>query len=79
MHAQDHIHIVSEGEAESVLLAKCGYGIALLPEFFIEPQDGIVCVPIAGTKNIQYGIFYKNKEKYIRTFINNYIKTLDVM
>lgn len=79
LHAQDHIHIVSEGETESVLLAKCGYGIALLPEFFIEPQDGIVCVPIAGTKNIQYGIFYKNKEKYIRTFISNYIKTLDVV
>lgn len=72
LHAQDHPHIVSEGEAESILLAKCGYGIALLPEFLIEPQDGIISVPVADTKNIEYGIFYKNKEKYIRYFIKNY-------
>lgn len=72
LHAQDHSHIVSEGEAESILLAKCGYGIALLPEFLIAPQDGIISVPVADTKNIEYGIFYKNKEKYIRYFIKNY-------
>ena len=63
LHAQDHTHIISEGEAESILLAKCGYGIAVLPGFFLAPQDGIRCIPIAGTKNIEYGIFYKNKEK----------------
>ena len=73
LHAQDHAHIVSEGEAESILLAKCGYGIALLPEFLIAPQDGMICIPVADTKNIEYGIYYKNKEKYIRTFINDYI------
>ena len=73
LHAQDHSHIVSEGEAESILLAKCGYGIALLPEFLIALQDGLISIPIADTKNIEYGIFYKNKEKHIRTFINHYI------
>ena len=73
LHAQDHAHIVSEGEAESILLAKCGYGIALLPEFLIAPQAGMICIPVADTKNIEYGIYYKNKEKYIRTFINDYI------
>ena len=72
LHAQDHTHIVSEGEAESILLAKCGYGIALLPEFLIALPDGMISVPIADTKNIEYGIFYKNKEKHIHTFINNY-------
>lgn len=36
LHAQDHVHLVSDSEAESILLAKCGYGIALLPGFFIE-------------------------------------------
>lgn len=72
LHAQEHPHIVSEGEAESILLAKCGYGIALLPEFLIELQDGIVYVPFSDTKNIEYGIFYKNKEEYIRCFIKNY-------
>lgn len=77
LHAQDHIHIVSEGEAESILLAKCGYGIALLPEFLIALQEGMVCIPMVDAKNIDYGIFYKNKEKYIHTFINNYMKTSD--
>lgn len=77
LHAQDHTHIVSEGEAESILLAKCGYGIALLPKFLIALQDGIVCIPIADTKNIEYGIFYKNKEKYIHAFISNYMRILN--
>ena len=77
LHAQDHTHIVSEGEAESILLAKCGYGIALLPEFLIDSQDGIVSIPLEDTKNIDYGIFYKNKEKYIHTFISNYIKSIN--
>lgn len=72
LHAQNHTHIVSEGEAESILLAKCGYGIALLPEFLVALQEGIVSVPIVDTKNIEYGIFYKNKEEYIRCFIKNY-------
>ena len=79
LHAQDHTHIVSEGEAESILLAKCGYGVALLPEFFIAPQPGIICIPIVDTKNIEYGIFYRNKEKHILTFINNYMTALNEM
>lgn len=79
LHAQDHTHIVSEGETESILLAKCGYGIALLPKFLVALQEGIVCIPIVDTKNIEYGIFYKSKEKHINTFINNYIRTLHVI
>ena len=78
LHAQDHAHIVSEGEAESVLLAKCGYGIALLPEFLVAPQEGIACIPVTDTKNIEYGIFYRSKEKYIHTFIKNYMNTLSL-
>lgn len=82
LHAQDHVHLVSDGEAESVLLAKCGYGIALLPGFFIEKEltasplvlakKEMACVPVAGTKNIGYGIYYRNKEKHIQTFVNSY-------
>ena len=82
LHAQDHVHLVSDGEAESMLLAKCGYGIALLPGFFIEEvpmarplipaKKEIVCIPVAGTKNIEYGIYYRNKEKHIQTFVNSY-------
>lgn len=72
LHEQDHIHIVSEGEAESILLAKCGYGIALLPGFSVSLQDGMVSIPIDNSKNIEYGIYYRNREKHIQTFINSY-------
>ena len=72
LHAQEHIHIVSEGEAESILLAKCGYGIALLPGFLIDSQEGVAVIPVADTKNIDYGIYYRSKEKHIREFISTY-------
>lgn len=72
LHAQDHVHIVSEGRAESILLAKCGYGIALLPGFLVSPEEGIVSIPITNTKNIEYGFYCKNLEPPIRYFIDSY-------
>lgn len=74
LHAQDHVQIVSESEAESLLLAKCGYGIAILPGFFIPPEERLIAIPIANTKNIEYGIYYRNKEKHIQYFIDSYKK-----
>lgn len=72
LHAQDHIHIVSEGEAESILLAKCGYGIALLPGFLMPSQENAVSIPIADTKNIEYGFYYRSKEKHVLYFMDCY-------
>lgn len=77
LHAQDHLHMVSEGEAESVLLAKCGYGIALLPGFALPFMEDMISIPIAGTKNIEYGFYYQNTEKYARYFMDTYKKTFD--
>ena len=74
LHAQDHIHIVSEDENEGLLLVKCGYGIALLPEFYIPKDTETVSVPIENTNNINYGIYYRNNEKYTRYFIKEYLK-----
>lgn len=76
LHGQNHMHIISEGEQESILLAKCGYGIALLPGFCIPKEEtGIVTIPITGTKNIEYGVYYVNKEPHIMHFIGAYGKT----
>ena len=72
LHAQDHIHIVSEDEAESVLLAKCGYGMALLPGFVIPDDKEVVCVPVADTKNIEYGFYYRSSEKHVKYFMEQY-------
>lgn len=77
LHAQDHIHMVSENEGESVLLAKCGYGIALLPGFLIPNDDKLICVPICNTRNIEYGLYYRNSEKHIRYFMNEYTKVFE--
>ncbi len=74
LHAQDHTHIVSENESESVLLAKCGYGIAILPGFLVLKEDELVCIPIRDTKNIEYGLYYRNTDRHIQFFLKEYIK-----
>ena len=75
LHAQDHTHIVSENEGESILLAKCGYGIAILPGFLVSKDNKLVCIPIRDTKNIAYGLYYRSINKHIKFFLNEYMKT----
>ncbi len=75
LHAQDHIHIVSEDAAEGILLAKCGYGIALLPGFLIPSDKSVTVIPITDTKNIEYGFYYRSNENYIRYFMDLYKKS----
>ena len=75
LHAQDHTHIVSENESESILLAKCGYGIAVLPGFLVSKDNQLICIPIRDTKNIAYGLYYRNTNKHIKFFLNEYMKT----
>lgn len=70
----EDIYAVSENEGESVLLAKCGYGIAVLPGFLVSKDDRLVCIPIKDTKNIEYGLYYRNTDKHIKFFLNEYIK-----
>ncbi|MBM6840331.1 LysR family transcriptional regulator [[Clostridium] spiroforme] len=74
LYKQDHDHIVSESEQEGLLLAKCGYGIALLPGFLIPDDDQVKKIPIAETENIDYGFFFNNSEKHIQFFIQNYLQ-----
>lgn len=74
LHAQDHIHIISEGEAESMLLAKCGYGIALLPGFLLFSKNGMVSIPITDSKNIEYGLYYRDNDEHTKYFIDAYRK-----
>lgn len=73
LHAQKHFHFLCENEQSAFLLAKCNYGVAILPEIYIPNQDEVVVLPfIEGLKAIEYGIAYhKNlKEKHIKQFIN---------
>ena len=79
LHAQDHTHIVSENENESILLARCGYGIAILPGFLISKDDELVCIPIKDTKNIEYGLYYRNNDKHIKYFLKEYTKMFNAI
>lgn len=74
LHSQDHIHVVSENEGESILLVKCGYGIALLPGFAIPEDEELACVPMENTENIEYGLYYRSSEKHIKYFVKEYAK-----
>ncbi len=74
LHSQDHEHIVSENTQESELLAKSGYGIALLPEFLIRSNytSDMKLIPIVGTRNVDYGIYYRPDNRLARAFVNEY-------
>ncbi|MGO1044815.1 LysR family transcriptional regulator [Clostridioides difficile] len=75
LHSQNHFNIVCENDQASILLANCGYGIAILPEHCIPTEsDGFIIRPIIEEAIIEYGIAYQKnvKEKYIRFFIDNF-------
>ena len=73
LHAQQYLHFLCENDQSAILLAKCNYGVAILPEIYIPAhREGIVVLPFAEKlKAIEYGIAYhKNlKEKHIKQFI----------
>lgn len=75
LHSQDNFNIVSENDQASIILAKSGYGIAILPENSIPKNLQGVCIcPIEEQKSIEYGIAYQKKayEKNTRYFINSF-------
>ena len=73
LHAQQHFHFLCENDQSAILLAKCNYGIAVLPEIYIPAHtEGVVVLPfVEEQKAIEYGIAYhKNlKEKHLKHFI----------
>ena len=75
LHTQSHFNIVCESDQAGILLAKCGYGIAILPDFFIpESLDNLIILPIEESYTIDYGIAYhKHPES---AYIMELIKSL---
>lgn len=76
LHSQSHFNIACENDQTCILLAKCGYGIAILPEFCISTiYSSLIKLPIADEKYItDYGIAYQKNTKIdnIKYFINNF-------
>lgn len=73
LFAQQHFHIICENDQAAAMLVKCGYGAAILPEFYLgKSLDHVVALPLADELvSIDYGIAYhKNvKEPYVKQFI----------
>lgn len=65
LHSQTHFHIACENDQAALLLAKCGYGIAILPEFCVNPSlEGVKKLPIKGdAHSLDYGIAYHKQTK----------------
>lgn len=75
LHAQSHFQIACENDQAGILLAKCGYGAAILPGFCIPSGlSGLISIPIMDENGcIDYGIAYQKNTKidYIRYFIDH--------
>lgn len=76
LHSQTHFNIVCENDQVGILLAKSGYGVAILPEFCIPTNlTDLITIPIASENyQMDYGIAYHKNTKadYIKYFINNF-------
>lgn len=61
LYMQSHFHIRCENDQASLLMAKCGYGIAILPAHSIpENIEGLCQIPIEAETSIQYGLAYRH-------------------
>lgn len=78
LHNQQHLHFLCENDQSAILLAKCNYGIAIIPEIYIPAhKEGIVVLPFDNKQSaIDYGIVYhKNlKARHIKQFISCFLE-----
>ncbi|MGX8832993.1 LysR family transcriptional regulator [Amedibacillus sp. YH-ame6] len=74
LHSQSHFNIRCENDQAAILLARSGYGIAILPDFCIPaPMKDMAILPIVEETTIEYGVLYRSgvKEDYIKYFVKN--------
>ena len=58
-----HVYFCDSMEA-AVALAKAGYGVAMLPDFFQERYPALRYFPIADVDPLSYGVYYKTLAGY---------------
>lgn len=73
LHAQKHFHLLCEYDQSALLLAKCGYGVAILPEICLPAaMEGIAAIPFREQQiGLEYGIAcHKSvREPYVKQFV----------
>ncbi len=81
LHSQNHFHILCEHDQSALLLAKCNYGVAILPEIYIPAStDDLIILPFTDEQVIiEYGIAYhkNSREKHVRKFIQYFCDDLE--
>ena len=76
-YIHSHIHLACENDQAALLLAKSGYGVAILPEFYLPKQmDDLKILPVAGTKPMDYGFTIQEKSKAVEFLIQEYKNNL---
>ena len=74
-YLHSHIHLACENDQAALLLARSGYGIAILPEFYLPRQtDDLKILPVAGPKPMDYGFTIQEKSKAVEFLIQEYKK-----
>lgn len=75
LHSHAHFDIVCDNDQTAILLAKSGYGVAILPEFCIPDDRGdLITIPVSGDDAIEYGLAYQReaKESWVGFFVDFY-------
>lgn len=74
-YIHSHIHLACENDQAALLLAKSGYGVAILPEFYLPRQlDNLKILPVAGAKPMDYGFTIQEKSRAVEFLIQEYKK-----
>ena len=74
-YIHSHIHLACENDQAALLLAKSGYGVAILPEFYLPKQmDDLKILPVADTKPMDYGFTIQEKNRAVEFLIQEYKK-----
>ena len=72
-YIHSHIHLACENDQAALLLARSGYGVAILPEFYLPRQmDDLKILPVIGTKPMDYGFTIQEKSKAVEFLIQEY-------
>ena len=78
-YIHSHIHLACENEQAALLLAKSGYGVAILPEFYLPRQlDDLKILPVAGTRPVDYGFTIQEKSRAVEFLIQEYKKIKEI-
>lgn len=72
-YIQKHVHLICENDHAAILLARCGYGVAILSEIFLpKDQSGLAVLPVTHAFPTEYGFMVQSKETHIEYLIEQY-------